>query len=377
MRKILIILALLIFATPVFADSSIYTDVRKDSPYYDLLLELHQKGVMIGYDDGTFKPNQYVKRNEYSETIVKALGLDKKMVVSGVEFYDLPVENPYYDAMQIALYYDFLPLADDSKYIYPNGTIIRKYAIFPVVNYLSDKVITVDQAKNILGKYKDRGTLKNDDLIEFAKADVMGILPVVGNEVKINATRPLTRAELAVMVYGIFNEEYNMYNKKIEHYGAKKKAIGSRIKQAYVKGDYAIIPVQTEIPVQMTTKADSQKSQVDDVQKAVVPWNLITKERYLLIKAGSKIELEVKDVQKRKFLRRNGELRVESTKISTPFNQTAAFPAVLIVNDKIGLGNKIFKFKRIRTTKSEKSYLKLLQDVKVDLTSGLFVNEKL
>ena len=332
---------------------------------------------MIGYADGTFKPNQYVRRNEYSETIVKALGLDKKMVVSGVEFYDLPVENSYYDAMQIALYYDFLPLADNSKYIYPNGTIIRKYAIFSVVNYLSDKVITVDQAKNILGKYKDRGTLKNDDLIEFAKADVMGILPVVGNEVKINATRPLTRAELAVMVYGIFNEEYNMYNKKIEHYGAKKKAIGSRIKQAYVKGDYAIIPVQTEIPVQMTTKADSQKSQVDDVQKAVVPWNLITKERYLLIKAGSKIELEVKDVQKRKFLRRNGELRVESTKISTPFNQTTAFPAVLIVNDKIGLGNKIFKFKRIRTTKSEKSYLKLLQDVKVDLTSGLFVNEKL
>ena len=130
MRKILITLALLIFATPVFADSSIYTDVRKNSPYYDILLELHQKGIMIGYADGTFKPNQYVRRNEYSETIVKALGLDKKMVVSGVEFYDLPVENSYYDAMQIALYYDFLPLADNSKYIYPNGTIIRKYAIF-------------------------------------------------------------------------------------------------------------------------------------------------------------------------------------------------------------------------------------------------------
>ena len=155
MKKILTYITIGItcfIATPVFADSSIYTDVRKNSPYYDILLELHQKGIMIGYADGTFKPNQYVRRNEYSETIVKALGLDKKMVVSGVEFYDLPVENSYYDAMQIALYYDFLPLADNSKYIYPNGTIIRKYAIFSVVNYLSDKVITVDQAKNILGK---------------------------------------------------------------------------------------------------------------------------------------------------------------------------------------------------------------------------------
>lgn len=377
MKKFLTILALIIFATPVFADGSIYTDIKKGSEYSEILYELHQKGVMIGYPDGTFKPNQYAKRKEYSETVVKALGLDKKMVVSGVEFYDLPLQNPYYDAMQIALYYDFIRVSDNAKYIFPNGTIIRKYAIFPIVDYLSDKDITIDQAKNILGKYKDRGTLKNDDLIEFAKAEVMGLVPVVGNEVKINAVKPITRIELALMAYNISNQEYNVYNKKIEHYGTKKKAIGSKIKQSYVQGDYGIIPVQTEIPVQMTTKADSQKSQVDDVQKAVVPWNLVTKERYLLIKAGSKIDLQVKDVQKRKFLRRNGELRVESTKISTPFGQTSAFPAVLIVDDKIGLGNKIFKFKRIKTTKSEKSYLKLLQDVKIDLTSGLFVNEKL
>lgn len=377
MKKFLTILALIIFATPVFADGSIYTDIKKGSEYSEILYELHQKGVMIGYPDGTFKPNQYAKRKEYSETVVKALGLDKKMVVSGVEFYDLPLQNPYYDAMQIALYYDFIRVSDNAKYIFPNGTIIRKYAIFPIVDYLSDKDITIDQAKNILGKYKDRGTLKNDDLIEFAKAEIMGLVPVVGNEVKINAAKPITRIELALMAYNISNQEYNVYNKKIEHYGTKKKAIGSKIKQSYVQGDYGIIPVQTEIPVQMLTKADSQKSQVDDVQKAVVPWNLVTKERYLLIKAGSKIDLQVKDVQKRKFLRRNGELRVESTKISTPFAQTSAFPAVLIVDDKIGLGNKIFKFKRIKTTKSEKSYLKLLQDVKIDLTSGLFVNEKL
>lgn len=126
----------------------------------------------------------------------------------------------------------------------------------------------------------------------------MGLLPITVNEVKINATTPLTRADLAVMVYNISNQEYELYNKKIEQYGTKKKAIGSRIKEAYVKGDYATIPVQTEIPVQMTTKADSQKSQVNDIHQAVVPWNLVTKERYLLIKAGSKIELKVEDVQK-------------------------------------------------------------------------------
>ena len=363
---------------PAFAgNNSIYTDVSRTASYYPALLKLQQERIMIGYEDGTFRPNQAVTRADYSRVITKALKLDGKMVVSGVEFYDLPLENPNYDSMQIALYYDLIPVTDGSKYIYPKGTIIRKYAILPVTNFLSDKIINITQAKNILGKYRDRGTLRNSDLIEFAKAELMGLLPITGNEVKINATTPLTRADLAVMVYNISNQEYELYNKKIEQYGTKKKAIGSRIKEAYVKGDYATIPVQTEIPVQMTTKADSQKSQVNDIHQAVVPWNLVTKERYLLIKAGSKIELKVEDVQKRKLLRRNGELRVVSTKITTPFKQTTSFPAVLVVNDKIGLGNKIFKFKRIRTTTSEKSYLKLLQDVKIDLTSSIIVNERL
>lgn len=378
MKKFFIIFCIMFLSMPAFAgNNSIYTDVSRTASYYPALLKLQQERIMIGYEDGTFRPNQAVTRADYSRVITKALKLDGKMVVSGVEFYDLPQENPNYDSMQIALYYDLIPVTDGSKYIYPKGTIIRKYAILPVTNFLSDKIINVTQAKNILGKYRDRGTLRDADLIEFAKAELMGLLPITGNEVKINATKPLTRADLAVMVYNISNQEYDLYNKKIEHYGTKKKAIGSRVKEAYVKGDYATIPVQTEIPVQMTTKADSQKSQVNDIHQAVVPWNLVTKERYLLIKAGSKIELKVEDVQKRKLLRRNGELRVVSTKITTPFKQTASFPAVLVVNDKIGLGNKMFKFKRIRTTTSEKSYLKLLQDVKIDLTSSIIIDERL
>lgn len=376
-KKFLLIFCLILISNSAFA-YSIYKDVDEKESYYPVLFKLNKEGIMIGCSDGKFYPNMPVKRSDYARVITKALKLDGKYVVSGVDFYDLIPDNPNYDYMQIALYYDFLPISEGSKNIYPNGSIIRKYAILPIVNYLKkDDNISLEQAKNILGKYKDRGTLKPFDLISFAKADLLGLIPITGKDVKINAATPLTRADLAVLVYNLSNNDYDMYTQRVENVSLRKKGIGSRIKSAYVDGNYAIIPVKTELPIQMTTKADSQKSQINDVQSAVIPWNLITKDKYLLIKAGSELELRVTDVQKRKFLFRNGKLKVESTKITTPYRQTIDFPAVLIVNDKIGLGNRIFKFKRIRTTKKETSNVRLLKDIKVDLTSGYIVNEKL
>lgn len=376
-KKFLIILCLLLISNSSYA-YSIYKDVKETSSYYPILFELNKAGIMIGCDDGKFYPNVSVKRSDYARVITKILKLDNKYVISGVDFYDLTPDNPNYDYMQIALYYDLLPITEGSKYVYPNGSIIRKYAILPIANHLQKTDdLSLAQAKNILGKYNDRGTLKPADLILFAKADTLGLIPITGNDVKINATKPLTRADLALIVYNIINTNSEIYQKKVINYGDKKKGIGSRIKTSYIDGNYGIIPVKTEIPIQMITKADSQKSQINDTQKAVVPWNLVTKDKYLLIKAGSELELKVTEAQKRKFLLRNGKLKVESVKITTPYRQTTNFPAVLIVNDNINLGNKIFKFKRIRTTKSETSYLKLLKDIKVDLTTGQIVNEKL
>ena len=376
-KKFLIILCLLLIPCSAFAQS-IYKDVSEKASYYPILFELNKAGVLIGCADGKFYPDEPIKRSDYSRVLIKALKLDNKFVISGVDFYDLTPDNPNYDYMQIALYYDLLPLTDGSKYIYPNGSIIRKLAILPISNYLKENdSITLEQAKNILGKYNDRGTLKPADLMAFAKAEIMNLLPITGKEVKINAVKPLTRADFAVIIYNVLNADSNMYQKKITHYGVKKKGIGSRIKTSYTNGNYAIIPVKSEIPIQMTTKADSQKSQLNDIHHAVIPCNLVTNDKYLLIKAGSELELKVTDVQKRKFLFRNGRLKVESTKITTPFRQTANFPAVLVVNDKIGFGNKIFKFKRIRTTKTETSNLKLLKDIKIDLTSSFIINEKL
>ena len=376
-KKFLVIFCLLFISNSAFA-YSIYKDVNENTQYYPILYKLNKDGIMIGCADGKFYPNTSVKRSDYAKVITKVLKIDDKYVISGVDFYDLTPDNPNYDYMQIALYYDFLPVEDGSKYIYPNGSIIRKYAILPVANYLKkEDNISLEQANNILGKYKDRGTLKAADKLSFAKADVMGLIPVTEKNVLINAAKPMTRLDLAILAYNILNTDYTTYIQKIETYGEKKKAIGSRIKSAYVDGNYAIMPVKTEIPIQMTTKADSQKSQINEEQSAVIPWNLVTKDKYLLIKAGSELELKVTDVQKRKFLFRNGRLKVESVKITTPFRQTASFPASLVVNDKIGIGNKIFKFKRIRTTKKETSTLKLLKDVKIDLTSGRIIDEKL
>ena len=372
-KKILIVFCLILTTNSAIA-GDLYKDVNKDASFYPALVRANQRGLMRGFPDGTFRPNNPISRGDYSKIIVRALNLQNHSVISGVKFEDLDIESPYYDACQIAIYYDLINIKPSSNHFYVREPISRKEAFTLIGNHLSDKLINVSQAKNLLAKYTDSGSIKEDDLILLGKADILNLIAVTTKENKINPENPLARADLAVLLYNLEDGQKIIFDKKIEYFATKKKAFGSVIKTTILEGDYATIPVKTEIPVQMLTVADSQKSQKNDIVDAIIPWNLVTRDKYLLIKAGSKLECKVVEVNKRKFLRKNGHLKLETTKITTPDKQIIEFPAVVINTDTIGLGNRIFKFKRIKTTTSEKTYIKLLKDIKIDLTSGLILN---
>ena len=95
-KKFLITLGVLFISNSAFA-YSIYKDVDDKTPYYPILFELNKTGVMIGCADGKFYPDEPVKRSDYARVLIKALKLDDKFVISGVDFNDLTPENPNYD----------------------------------------------------------------------------------------------------------------------------------------------------------------------------------------------------------------------------------------------------------------------------------------
>lgn len=92
-------------APPAFAILS-FSDVPDSNPYAPGILDLKTRGVITGFTDGTFRPNQRMTRQQFAKVVVKALGL----TVTGKEacsFSDVPAglsrEDPLYPHRYIAV----------------------------------------------------------------------------------------------------------------------------------------------------------------------------------------------------------------------------------------------------------------------------------
>lgn len=60
----------LFFPVSAFA----FSDVKSTSPYYEAVTYVQEKGVVKGYNDGTFRPNQTVNRAEFTKIMIGASG---------------------------------------------------------------------------------------------------------------------------------------------------------------------------------------------------------------------------------------------------------------------------------------------------------------
>ena len=55
------------------------TDIYSDAYYYDAVIDLVGKGVIRGFEDGTFRPGASVTRGDAAAMIARALHIDKKV----------------------------------------------------------------------------------------------------------------------------------------------------------------------------------------------------------------------------------------------------------------------------------------------------------
>ncbi|HBY21630.1 MAG: hypothetical protein A2Y24_08295 [Clostridiales bacterium GWE2_32_10] len=57
-------------------DISFFADVSEQTPYHNSILNLYNRGVLTGYSDNTFKPDQPITREEFCQLFVKATKLN-------------------------------------------------------------------------------------------------------------------------------------------------------------------------------------------------------------------------------------------------------------------------------------------------------------
>lgn len=349
-----------------------YTDMDQNHWAYQSIKFLTEVGVVVGYPDGTYKPDIPVTRAEFASMAIKALGQEDANVTQDIHFSDVQPDFWAYNIIKKAVYFDLIPDAKDTDFR-PYDSVTRAEAITIAVNALTTSQISEQRAQDIIAKsYEDYTQMPAWFLISAAKAQLLDLVVVMpGNEGKLESDRPANRAEIAALLYKMMQEAKLNPNAKLAESMQKRTADGYIVDNVRVQGSIGIIPAGAIFPIQMETVVGSQISNVTDIYTAKVPKNIVTKDKYLLIEQGSDLKGQVKHIQRAKLFKQNGEVIIKNELLVTPNDQAVMLYGVATLDPgKIGFWRRLFKGAKVLTMPNQMVNIRLLGPLKIDLTNG-------
>jgi len=388
MKKNFIKLCLGIFV-PVFAfafaiipvsaqQAKIFPDVAANYWAASQIKELSESGVIVGYPDGTFKPDANVSRAEFASMAIRALGQEHTTVAQPVNFTDITPSFWAYDMIQRALYFELISCPKEGNTFRPYDPVSHAEAVSVIVNALTTENISTEKAKEVLLKYKDLSTTPDWYLIPAGKAAILDMLVNIPNQpLMLNANTPATRAEVAAMLKNMMEQAKLNPNKKLAEAMRKKTGEGFVIPEAFVQGSIGTIPAGSIVPVQVGSALSTQTSKVSEIYMGKAPQNYVTKDKYILIYKDADMQGHLLDVRPGKLFIRNGVLVLQNDTVTTQNDQRVAFNAVGQVCKKknwfIAFLRKVFKGEKLKVLPQGTVYVKLLQPLKVDLSNGWII----
>ncbi len=375
MKKLL--LGLLSFLTVSMMTNAAFAYPDVDANYWAAkeINELSEQGILVGYPDGTYQPDELVTRAEFAAMAIKALGQEHAQVAQPVNFTDVHSEFWAYDAIQKALFFDLI--SSDETAFRPEDSVSRAEAIMLANNALSDKEISYAKARELLAnKYVDFHTLTEEAVIKYGKAEIFELIVVqpTMKEAKIQAEKAATRAECAVILHRMKEQAKENPNAKLAYAMKKKTGEGYVIPNVQVDGVIGTIPAGTYLPVQVTDYMSSQTSEIGDIYTAKIAQNCVTSENYILIQEGAYVRGQLLDVVKGRWFVKNGVLYLDNALITTVNDQTCKMKGYTnIVKDRnwfMQFVRTVFKGEKLSVPADSTIFVKTFNPIKVDLTNG-------
>lgn len=372
--KTLMALAVAIIGTvPAFAFPDV-SDTYWAAPQIKLLSE---QGVIVGYPDGTFKPDADVTRAEFAAMAIRALGQQHTKVAQPINFSDIDENHWAYEDIQKAVYFDLISAGKEGELFRPDDSVSRAESMSVAVNALTTETISTEKAKEVLERmYIDANTIPEWFLIPAGKAEILGMIVVAPTAQKaaLEANRPATRAEVAAILFKMMEQAKLNPNAKLAEAMRKKTGDGFVIEDATVQGSIGTIPAGTIVPITLNSYISSQSSEGGAMYTARVPQNYVTKDKYILVRQGAALKGQLLDVRPGKYFVRNGVLVLKNALITTDNDQTSSFNALGEIRKDRNWWMKFvrwaFKGEKLEIPAEGTANMKLLQPVKVDLTNG-------
>ena len=354
-----------------------FPDVSKDYWAASQINLLSEQGVIVGYPDGTFKPDANVTRAEVAAMAIRALGQQHTNIAQPITYADVDENYWAYQDIQKAVYFDLISNSKENDLFRPEDSVSRAESLSVAVNALTTETISPDKAKEVLERrYIDANTIPEWFLIPAGKAEILGMIVVAPSAKKaaLEADRPATRAEVAAILFKMMEQAKLNPNAKLAEAMRKKTGEGFVIDDATVQGSVGTIPAGTVVPVRLKTYISSQTSEGGAMYTAAVPQNYVTKDKYILVREGAGLSGQLLDVRPGKYFVRNGVLVLKNALITTDNDQTTAFNAIGEIKKDRNWWMKFvrwaFKGEKLEVPAEGTANMKLLQPLKIDLTNG-------
>lgn len=164
--------------------------------------------IVNGYEDETYKPDDFMTRAEFVTVINRILSLEDE---SNKYIPDINRSNWYYSEIRKAVYAGIIT-GNEKGYVLPNNDITREEAIV-----ILTRAFMLKQTNNIKDKFID-----SNEISEWAKSEVLSAVSngyITGYE--DNTIRPknfITRAEVLTLINRVFPQilTINVYEGLIE-----------------------------------------------------------------------------------------------------------------------------------------------------------------
>ena len=353
-----------------------FPDVSKDYWAASQINLLSEQGVIVGYPDGTFKPDANVTRAEFAAMAIRALGQQHTKIAQPITYADVDENYWAYQDIQKAVYFDLISNSKENDLFRPEDSVSRAESLSVAVNALTTETISPDKAKEVIERrYIDANTIPEWFLIPAGKAEILGMIVVAPSAKKaaLEADRPATRAEVAAILFKMMEQAKLNPNAKLAEAMRKKTGEGFVIDDATVQGSVGTIPAGTVVPVRLKTYISSQTSEGGAMYTAAVPQNYVTKDKYILVREGAGLSGQLLDVRPGKYFVRNGVLVLKNALITTDNDQTTAFNAIGEIKKDRNWWMKFvrwaFKGEKLEVPAEGTANMKLLQPLKIDLTN--------
>lgn len=118
----IIVTSAIVVPTQTEVSAKSFSDVSSKNPYYDIIHTMTEKGIIKGYENGTFKPNETLSRKHAATLINRAVSLKETKKVAVPK--DLTKSNPYYNDIMALLNAGLIDV-DSKGNVNPNKALSR------------------------------------------------------------------------------------------------------------------------------------------------------------------------------------------------------------------------------------------------------------